>query len=167
MLGVLGLASVLYWFVSLPPGDWDTGGKRAKPAAAPDFALPDVDGRRVALSSFRGKIVLLDFWATWCEPCLEELPDLMRFHEAHKDKGFTVVGVAMDAEGASIIGPFARQNNIPYPILIANGDLPSGYPVPGFPSAFLIDKDGMIVRRYLGPKSYEELERDVSQLTAQ
>lgn len=158
VLGILGLTAALYYFVASPPPP------RAEKAAAPDFTLPDVEGHRVSLSSLRGRVVLLDFWATWCEPCLEELPDLSRFHEAYKNKGFTIVGVSMDAEGVGVVGPFTRQNKIPYPILIANGDLPAGYAIPGFPAAFLIDKEGMIVRRYLGPKSYEELERDVGEL---
>lgn len=159
VLGVLGVGCLLYLLLARAPGT-----KTVERHQAPDFTLPDVEGRRVALSSLRGKIVLLDFWATWCEPCLEELPDLMRFHEAHKEKGFTIVGVAMDAEGVGIVGPFARQNKMPYPVLVANGDLPDGYSIPGFPSAFLIDRNGMIVRRYLGPKSYDELERDVADL---
>lgn len=159
--GIAVAAALLFWFFARPS-------MRSAPAAAqeiaPDFTLSDVNGKKVSLSSFRGKIVLLDFWATWCEPCLEELPDLIRFQEAHKAQNFTLVGVAMDAEGASVVGPFVRQNKIPYPILISNGDLPDGYPIPGFPSAFLIDQNGKIVRRYLGPKAYDELERDVAQL---
>jgi thiol-disulfide isomerase/thioredoxin len=160
--GVFGLVLALFHFVS---GPRSSNGPRER-AAAPALSFPDVNGRRRSLEEFRGQIVLVDFWATWCEPCLEELPDLIRFHDAHKDQGFTILGVAEDAEGVSVVGPFARQNKIPYPILVAGGDLPSGWTVPGFPSAFLIDKDGKIARRYLGPKSYEELERDVSELAA-
>jgi len=157
-----GVAFLLFWFLARP----SMRGPAGSADLAPDFTLPDVNGNKVSLSSFRGKVVLLDFWATWCEPCLEELPDLVRFHEAHKDKGFTIVGVAMDAEGISVVGPFVRQNKLPYPILVSNGDLPEGYPIPGFPSAFLIDKNGKIARRYLGPKAYDELERDVAELQA-
>ena len=163
-LGPLLAAAVLgaiYYFAAPSLGPSTPQGA-PKPAA--DFTLPDPSGRPVTLSSFRGQVVLLDFWATWCEPCLEELPDLVRFHEAHKKDGFTMLGVAMDAEGAAVIAPFVRQNKIPYPIVISGGDLPEGYSIPGFPAAFLIDRKGDIVRRYLGPKSYEELERDLAQL---
>lgn len=158
LVAAIGAGALLFWLFAKPVTK-----KATAEQAAPDFTLPDVSGKKVALSSFRGKVVLLDFWATWCEPCLEELPDLVRFQEAHKDKGFTLVGVAMDAEGVSVVGPFVRQNKIPYPILVSNGDLPAGYPIPGFPAAFLIDKNGTIVRRYLGPKAYDELERDVAE----
>lgn len=163
VLAVCGLGALLFYGLSAPSGG-KGGAKERKPA--PEITLPDVNGRPRTLSEFRGKVVLLDFWATWCEPCLEEIPDLIRFHDAHKDQGFTIVGVAMDAEGVSVVGPFVRQNKMPYPILISGGDLPPGYNVLGFPSAFLIDKDGKIARTYLGPKSYEELERDVSELAA-
>lgn len=146
------------------------GPKEGKPLkaaqAAPELSLPDIEGRMTKLSSFKGKVVLLDFWATWCEPCLEELPDLVRLHESRKDSGFTMLGVAMDAEGVAVVRPFVRQNKIPYPIVVSGGDLPPGYPIPGFPTAFLIDKNGVIVRRYLGPKAYDELERDVAEALA-
>lgn len=158
---VLGVAALLFYFVSRPAG---SGSKPGHRPVAPDFTMPDLGGKPRKLSDFRGKIVLLDFWATWCEPCQEEIPDLVRFHDAHKDQGFTLVGVAMDAEGAPVVGPFVRENKIPYPILISGGDLPAGYNVIGFPSAFLIDREGRIARRYLGSKSYEELERDVAEL---
>lgn len=161
---VVGVGAILFYLVASVPSNKQAARGERRPAA--DFKLPDLNGRPRSLSDFKGQVVLLDFWATWCEPCMEELPDLIRFQDAHKDQNFTLVGVAMDAEGVSIVGPVARQNKIPYPILISGGDLPSGYNVPGFPCAFLIDRDGNIVRRYLGPVSYEELERDVSELAA-
>jgi thiol-disulfide isomerase/thioredoxin len=164
-LAFVGIAALLFYFLSRAGSSGRGGAGGPRPLAA-DFSMPDVNGTTRALSSYRGQIVLLDFWATWCEPCLEELPDLIRFQEAHKAQGFTIVGVAMDAEGVGVVGPFVRQNKIPYPILISNGDLPAGYSIIGFPAAFLIDKNGAIVRRYLGSKSYEELERDVAELSA-
>ena len=162
LAGLLGVVALLYTAGGVRRSSAPLPGKGDQTAA--DFTLPDVDGKRVALSSLRGKVVLLDFWATWCEPCLEELPDLIRFHEAHKGQDFTMVGVAMDAEGAAVVAPFVRQNKIPYPILISNGDLPEGYAIPGFPAAFMIDRQGKIARRYLGPKGYDELERDLAEL---
>lgn len=158
-LAVAAVGAVVFYLLSRAPSG---APKERQPAA--DFSMSDVNGAKRSLSSYRGKVVLLDFWATWCEPCLEELPDLARLHDSHKDQGFTLIGVAMDAEGVAVVGPFVRQNRIPYPILVSGGDLPSGYPIPGFPTAFLIDREGKIVRRYVGPKSYEELERDLAEL---
>jgi cytochrome c biogenesis protein CcmG/thiol:disulfide interchange protein DsbE len=161
VLGILGVGGLLYFLLARAPSSSTT-----EPQPAPDFTLPDVAGRKISISSFKGQVVLLDFWATWCDPCIEELPDLVRFHEAHKDKGFTIVVEAMDAEGVGVVGPFVKENKIPYPILISNGELPDGYRIPGFPAAFLIDRQGMIVRRYLGPKGYDELERDLAEVSA-
>jgi thiol-disulfide isomerase/thioredoxin len=158
--GVVLAGSLLTWALLRLPASQGT--KERKPA--PELSMPDIDGMKRSLADYKGKVVLLDFWATWCEPCLEELPDLVRLHEAHKDEGFTMIGVAMDAEGTAIVAPFVRQNKIPYPILISKGDLPAGFPIPGFPTAFLIDREGKIARRYIGPKSYEELERDLADL---
>lgn len=143
------------------------GTSSVKPGSeAPNFALPDVQERRVRLSDFRGKVVLLDFWATWCGPCLEELPDLKALHEKYKDKGFTIVGLSMDEESAKAIKPFVKENEIPYPILISGGAPPEGYSVFGLPTAYLIDSKGKIVKNYIGYKYPAELEKDVSSLLA-
>ena len=84
---------------------------------APPLSLPDPAGRRIALADFKGQVVLLDFWATWCEPCLYELPDLKKLQETFKPRGFTILGVSMDEEPRDV-APFLRENKIPYPVQI-------------------------------------------------
>lgn len=154
-----GVAVALYWLIASVPGSR----RVEQPKLAPELALPDLSGKTRRLSELRGKVVLLDFWATWCEPCLEELPELIRLHANLKDRGFTMLGVSVDAEGRETVEPFARDNAIPYPLLLSHGAVPRGFPVPGFPTAFLIDREGWIVRRYLGPKSYNQVAEDVEE----
>lgn len=131
------------------------------PVPAPSLSLPDLQGRTVSLSDFRGKVVLLDFWATWCLPCLEELPELRALHARYAKKGFSVVGVSLDSITRDGVAAFASENKIPYPLLLTGGDPPPGWPVAGIPAAFLLDPKGRIVRRYLGPKNSEDLARDI------
>ncbi len=153
---VLG-GAVLFWFLSAPaPED-----SEKIPDVAPALSMPGLDGKAVALADFRGKVVLLDFWATWCEPCVEELPDLVALQKKYKARGFTVVGVAADLQGAKVVAPFARAHGINYPVLISGGDVPESYPVPGFPTAFLIGKDGKIAARYLGGQTADDFGRDI------
>jgi thiol-disulfide isomerase/thioredoxin len=160
-LAVLAVGLVVYFAViprnNAPPG---------LPSAllAPDFKLMAASGKQASLSDFRGKVVLLDFWATWCGPCVEELPVLVALQKKYESKGFTVVGVNMDSMGAPAVIDFVRQNALNYPILLSGGDLPADYPVPGFPTAFLIDRRGAIIQRYLGESTYEELAKDIESI---
>ncbi len=152
--GVVGAVVV---FFALRPST------KSAPTLAADFAYPDLKGRPVALSSLRGQLVFLDFWATWCDPCRDEVPDLITLQKDFSAKGFTVLGVATDANGKAAVAPFVRENGINYPVLISEGEIPEGYPVPGFPTAFLIGRDGRVLRRYLGGYPYEELAHDVQE----
>ena len=131
---------------------------------APDFTLPNVAGRSVSLSDFKGKVVLLDFWATYCLPCLEELPDLKALYRKYESKGFTLVGVSMDYAGTEVVAPFVNEYAVPYPILISDGESVEGYWFLGLPAAFLIDREGNVVKKYLGYKFPEQLDKDVAAL---
>lgn len=137
------------------------------PKAAVDFALPDLSGKTVRLSDFKGRVVLVDFWATWCAPCLEELPDLKALYAKHKDLGFEIVGISIDGGGRGVVAPFVQENDVPYPILLAGLKPVAGFPVRGLPTAYLIDRHGFIVKKYLGFKFPERLDQDVSALLSQ
>jgi peroxiredoxin len=118
---------------------------------APDFALKDASGATVHLADYRGKVVLLDFWATWCGPCKIEIPWFIEFEKTFKDRGFSVLGVSMDEDGWNVVKPYLEQRKINYRILMGNeqvGQLYGG--VDSLPSTFLIDRSGKIASVHIG-----------------
>jgi len=118
---------------------------------APDFTLKDASGASVKLSDYKGKVVILDFWATWCGPCKIEIPWFMEFEQEYKDRGFAVVGVSMDEDGWAAVKPYIEARKINYRILLGNdhvGDLYGG--VDSLPTTFLIDRTGRIAAVHVG-----------------
>src|SRR5690606_10367149 len=103
---------------------------------APPFALPDLEGQSVALSDFAGRVVVVDFWATWCEPCKQQIPVLNQFHRQNPD--VAVLGVAVDAGGRDAVAPFAEEHRIEYRVLLGSESLARDYGVPGFPALVVI-----------------------------
>ena len=127
--------------------------------------MKDVDGKTVQLSEYRGKVVLLDFFATWCGPCKIEIPWFIEMERKNKDKGFAVLGVSMDDEGWEIVKPFLAQMGVNYRVVIGNdstGQLYGG--VDALPTTFLIDKQGRIAAVHQGLASKREFEDGVQQL---
>ena len=135
-------------------------GLEGKPA--PDFTAPDLSGKPRALSEFKGRVVLLDFWATWCKPCKDEQPDLKRLHQDFEKKGLTIIGLSVDSAQTSVVAEYAERHKLNY--LILHGDLPEGYPVLGLPTAFLIDRQGNVVKKLSGSKEYPRLVKAVEPL---
>jgi peroxiredoxin len=135
---------------------------------APEFALESLDGKTVRLSDFRGKAVLVNFWATWCQPCKIEMPWFEEMQKQYGPNGFQVLGIAMDDAGKEDIAKFAKEMGVNYPILIgkeAVGDAYGG--VQFLPSTFFIDRDGKVVDRVFGLKSRSEIEDDINAAMAQ
>ena len=131
----------------------------AQSSPAPDFSLQSLDGKTTRLSDFRGKAVLLNFWATWCGPCKIEMPWFVDFQKQYGSQGLQIVGVAMDDASKEDIGKFARDMGVNYPILIgkeAVGDQYGG--IPGLPETFLIARDGKIVDKIIGLRGKAEIE---------
>jgi peroxiredoxin len=125
---------------------------------APDFALESLDGKTTHLSDFRGKAVLLNFWATWCGPCKIEMPWFVDFQKQYGAQGFQIIGVAMDDASKEDISKFAKDMGVNYPILIgkeAVGDQYGG--VPALPETFLIGRDGKIVDKIIGLRGKAEI----------
>lgn len=139
-----------------------------KTQMAPDFALTDIDGKTAKLSDYRGKVVLLDFWATWCGPCKVEEPWLIEFEKTYKDRGFAVVGVSVDEEGWEVVKPYVQQKGINFRVLLASGKMDPLYEdSEGWPTTFFIDRAGKIVSRHVGVGNRQEFVSTIERLLSE
>jgi peroxiredoxin len=122
---------------------------------APDFSLPGLDGQMVRLADYRGKVVLLNIWATWCPPCVEEMPSMEKLYQTLKGEDFEILAVSMDESGAQAVGPFMEKHRLNFPALTdTKGAIKSLYLTTGVPESFIIDKDGIIVEKVIGPRDW-------------
>ncbi|HYC60105.1 MAG TPA: redoxin family protein [Thermoanaerobaculia bacterium] len=132
---------------------------------APDFRLKTFDGRAVSLDDYRGKVVLLDFWATFCPPCVAALPELQALHAKHGARGFSVVGVTVD-DRAALVQKATGRAKVTYPILQATPEVWNAYKVNALPALILVGRDGRIIKRYGGEADKQamlaEIERAIS-----
>jgi peroxiredoxin len=132
---------------------------------APDFSLKDADGKVVHMSDYKGKVVLLDFWATWCGPCKIEIPWFMDLQRKNKDRGFEVLGVSMDEEGWEIVKPFLSDMGVNYRVVIGNDATAQLYGgVDAMPTTFLIDRSGKIAAVHVGLASRKDFVDEVEEL---
>ena len=131
---------------------------------APEFSLPELNGQTLNLSAYRGKVVLLDFWATWCGPCLDEIPHFIELQNQYGDQGLQIIGVSMD-DGPAPVRDFYQRFHMNYPVAIGNaktGELYGG--VLGLPIAFLIGRDGRIEAEHVGATDISVFEREIQAL---
>jgi len=129
---------------------------------APDFGLESLDGKTVHLSDFRGKAVLLNFWATWCQPCRIEMPWFEQLQKQYGPEGLQVIGVAMDDAGKEDIAKFAKNLGVDYPILVAKEDVGEAYGgVQFLPATFYVGRDGKVVEKVFGLKGRDEIEDNI------
>jgi cytochrome c biogenesis protein CcmG/thiol:disulfide interchange protein DsbE len=132
---------------------------------APEFALKDGDGKPVRLSDYKGKVVLLDFWATWCGPCRIEIPWFTELERQKKDKGFAVLGVSMDDDGWKAIKPFVAEMKINYRVLLGDDQIAKDYGgLDALPTTFLIDRNGKIADVHVGLASRKDFEAGIDEL---
>jgi cytochrome c biogenesis protein CcmG/thiol:disulfide interchange protein DsbE len=111
---------------------------------APDFTLTDASGKAVRLSDYKGKVVLLNFWATWCAPCREETPWFVEFQSKYRDRGFVVLGVSLDDDGWKSVKPFMEAKHMNYPVMIGSDEVATQYRVKSLPETMIIDESGRI-----------------------
>jgi peroxiredoxin len=132
---------------------------------APDFALKDADGKLVHLSDYRGKVVLLDFWATWCGPCKIEIPWFKELESKDKSRGFEVIGVSMDDDGWEAVKPFVKELGVNYRVVMGNDATAQLFgSVDALPTTFLIDREGKVAARHEGLTDKKDFVDEVEEL---
>jgi cytochrome c-type biogenesis protein len=154
-----------------PAQNSDLGDGKTIGQLAPEVTFKDLDGKDATLNQYKGKVVLVNFWATWCDPCYIEIPWLIEIQQKYQAKGFTVLGVSMDEEGKAAVAPFLAKERfnvngqklpMNYPIVIGNDNVADKFGgLLGYPTSFLVSKDGKIVKKIQGLISYEELTKAI------
>lgn len=142
----------------------------------PVVTFPELQGGELSLASLKGKVVLVNFWATWCEPCREEIPWLIAFQQKYADQGFTILGAAIDVEGKPVVAPWVqktefnvdgKQMTMSYPIVLANLDIQQKFGgLIGYPTSILISRDGKMVNRFIGEIDRGVLQKDIEKQLA-
>lgn len=141
-LAAVPLAVAFLWVAGRSPGG---------PVSAPSFVLPDLEGKVVRIADFRGKVVLLNLWTTWCPPCIEEMPTLEGLSRKMTGRDFVVVAVSQD-ELPQKVKPWVEERGLTFPVLLdPRGEVGSAYGVTGYPETFVIDRQGTIVHHRIGP----------------
>lgn len=126
-----------------------------KGVPAPSFSLPGLDGKNVSLADFKGKVVLLNIWATWCAPCVAEMPSMEKLYQELKGEDFELLAVSVDESGAEAVKPFMDKHKLGFPVLLDTmGEIKNRYQATGIPESFIIDKDRIIVEKIIGPRDW-------------
>lgn len=164
---IAGLLALARYRLRLPGGRARMATATAAGHEAPDFVLTDLQGRAVRLSDLRGKAVVLNFWATWCPPCKEEIPWFVEMQKRYGDAGLQVVGVAMDDGDQKDVEKFAAENSINYPILLGKETVAEEYGgIDYLPTTFYIGRDGVVMERVFGQPGRKEIEENVRRAVA-
>jgi cytochrome c biogenesis protein CcmG/thiol:disulfide interchange protein DsbE len=123
---------------------------------APDFTLTSVDGNDIRLSDYRGKVVIIDFWATWCPPCKAEIPGFVELYKQYADDGLEIIGISLDRGDLSVVSNFVKNFNVNYPIVYYRDEVIMNYGgIQSIPTTFVVDREGKIVERLVGYKPKE------------
>jgi thiol-disulfide isomerase/thioredoxin len=133
--------------------------------AAPDFTLNDLSQKKIKLSNFKGKVVILNFFATWCPPCRAEIPELIKLYRLHKEKGLVILGVSLDMDVTpQELATFVRNSKITYPVLLGTTDLADKYQVNGVPTTIVINREGKTFKRHDGLVPSSNFEKDLGSI---
>lgn len=166
-MGIIICGAVILLWV-LRPGTG--GGFQPVPIAhvqSPAWTVTNVLGGTLCSTNLAGHVLVVNFWATWCPPCIRELPDLNAFHLAHTLQRVAVIGISVDQEEPEVVRNFVTRNNLSYPVGMVSSDMSQAFGAEGpIPTTFIIDRQGHFAARYLGPVTREELERVTAPLIA-
>jgi peroxiredoxin len=122
---------------------------------APDFVLPDLDGKMISWADTKGKVVLVNIWATWCPPCVDEMPSLQTLYQAFKEENFEILAISIDSAGREVVAPFMQKHKLTFPALIASqATMESIFKITGVPETFIVDKKGILVKKIIGPLNW-------------
>ena len=126
---------------------------------APDFSFSDLNGKKVGLSDYKGKMVLVNIWATWCPPCREEMPSMQKLYEKFKGESFEILAVSIDATGRKAVAPFVQKLNLTFRVLLdPKGKIQGLYRITGVPESFIVDREGILVNKVIGPMDWSSPE---------
>lgn len=148
-MSVLAVVLLAFTFAACSKGDDAAPFKKASSAPAPAFTLTSVQGGDVSLSDFKGKVVVIDFWATWCPPCQRSIPHLVDLQTRYGSKGFSVVGISLDQNPNDLTG-FLKQRPVNYPVLFGSEEVKQAYRVSSIPRIFILDREGVVQGDFLG-----------------
>jgi thiol-disulfide isomerase/thioredoxin len=168
-LGLMGTAVLIVIYVNGSHGVVHDRPLRAAAAREdpPEIRLPDLEGRQWTLGEQRGKVVLVNFWATWCSPCRREIPDLEKIAAEFRGPGFELVGVAMDEDGPKVVRDFAARQQIGYTILLPSSRAIAASGIETLPTTYLVDKQGRLAKTLMGSLSRREVAQDIRALLAE
>jgi len=122
---------------------------------APNFTLPELDGKMVSLSDYKGHVVLVNIWATWCPPCIDEMPSMEALYKIFKGENFEILAISIDAMGTNAVAPFMKKHSLSLPALLdPAGTIKTAYQTTGVPESFIINKQGILVEKIIGPRNW-------------
>jgi cytochrome c biogenesis protein CcmG, thiol:disulfide interchange protein DsbE len=174
-VGVVALLAVMVWADhKFPAAGAPSASAPSAPTAAPTIPLKDLNDKDVTLQQYQGKVVLVNFWATWCEPCKSEIPMLIGLREKYGPRGFEILGLSMDEDGKKAVQPFldkerfdvgGQKEAIDYPIAFANDSIAEKFGgVIGLPTSLLFTRDGKMIKRVVGPVELEDISKAIENL---
>jgi len=173
--GVVALLAVMVWADrKFPAAGVPSASTPAKPTDAPTVTLKDLNDKDVTLQQYKGEVVLVNFWATWCEPCKVEIPWMIEFQQKYSPRGFTILGVSMDEDGKKAIEPFLEKQRfdvngqkeaMSYPILLGNDTIAEKFGgILGLPTSMLFNRDGKKVRTIVGLVNHDDISKAIENL---
>ena len=173
-LGVIALLAIMVWADHKFPAAGPSASPPGKSTDAPTVSLKDVNDGDVNLQQYKGKVVLVNFWATWCAPCKSEIPLLIGLREKYGSRGFEILGLSMDEDGKKAVQPFldkerfdvgGQKEAINYPIAFANDSIAEKFGgVMGLPTSLLLTRDGKVIKRIVGPIELDDISKDIENL---